>query len=218
MKYNLKIIKESQKRSSSLENFYSLLGIHPGSLDVFWSHFIDTSFEVETQRREFITSMFGDQNKQMTLGDAPPNGPGREKALKELRGLNGGLTFYWDKYYGPEEVDMIIEFKVLSYANDLKDRLDAINYTTIQPEEYMKLTDEQKAPVLEKHFMEDYGSQFLEEELGSSAMNTTGFLGNPGVGSGMAGMARDWWMTTSPEGFPIFKKKMLEAIATMPKR
>lgn len=219
MKFKLKIINESKvKRSRSLENFYSLLNIHPGSLDVFWSHFVDVSFEVEMARKDFIVPTYGKMNEELTIGDGFLSDARKEKALKELRGLNAGLTYYWNKYYGKQEVDMIIEFKVLSYITDLSDRLRAINFETITSEEYAKLSIDEKAPVIEKFFMEDYAETFLDEEFGKAMMSNTGFIGNPGVGSGMAGMANDWWMTTSPEGFPMFKQKMLKFLPQLPQR
>jgi hypothetical protein len=218
MKLKLKIIKESQDRPQSLIGFYDLLDIHPGSLDIFWSHFVDPSWPVQEARYNFIDKVYGEDIREKTLTGAPPKGERREKALKSTRGLLWGNTYYWNKFYGKEAAKMMIEFKVLSYLSELKSKLNEINYKSITAEEFENLPEEKKAVVYEKHFLEDHLENFLDQEFSTQMQGTTGYLGNPGVGTGMAGMAKDWWMTTTGQGLETFKQLMKELITKLPQR
>lgn len=47
-------------------------------------------------------------------------------------------------------------------------------------------------------------------------MNNTGFLDNPGVGAGLYGQMKDWYMST--DGADVLKQKIKELIPLLPQR
>ncbi len=49
-----------------------------------------------------------------------------------------------------------------------------------------------------------------------SSMNTTGFLDNPGVGAGLYGQMKDWYMSTA--GADVLGQKIKELLPMLPQR
>ena len=83
-------------------------------------------------------------------------------------------------------------------------------------EEFEMLPEEDKAAVYEKHFFEDHIDDFFAQHVKMGSMNTTGYVGNPGVGSGLYGQMSDWWMST--EGADMLKDSIKQQFSTLPQR
>ena len=112
--------------------------------------------------------------------------------------------------------ETIIDYKVKTYLEDLGQRLEAINYSTQTSDEFQQLSERQKALVYEKHFLEDHLDSFFNQHVKTNSMNTTGFVGNPGVGSGLYGQMADWWMST--EGADAMKQSIKDNMSILPQR
>jgi len=218
MKLRLKIIKENKDllKEGRYDGLYQAMGVYPGSLDIFLKHFAEDDITVSRELFEFTREAFKDEIESLEDADIPrTSARGRKTPLDKVKvGLYWGQTHWWNQVFGEEMAASIVEFKVLSYLGELKDKFDAINYTTITAEEFEALPREQKNVVYEKHFLEDHFSDFFDAHVATTAMNTTGYVGNIGHGSGLYGQLSDWWM--GGDGAPIFKAKMLENISLLP--
>ena len=215
MKIKLKILKENkaQLNEGRYDGLYQVTGVYPGSLDVFMQHFVEDPIEtIGKQVYDFTNQYFNDDIESLTDEDIPrTSARGRKTPLDKVKvGLRWGHTHWWNQVFGPDSAATIIEFKVLNYLGDLKDRLDALNYSSITEEEFEALPKAQKNLVYEKHFLEDHFDNFFDNHVRVSAMNTTGYVGNLGHGSGLYGQMSDWWMTG--DGADIFKAEMLKSI------
>lgn len=220
MKLKLKIINENKAHliESRYNGLYQIMGVYPGSLDVFIEHFVE--YPIETIGKEvydFTNQYFNDEIESLTDEDIPrTSARGRKTPLDKVKvGLRWGHTHWWNQIFGPEATSAIIEFKVLNYLGDLGDRLDALNYSSITTEEFEALPQKQKNVVYEKHFLEDHFDDFFDNHVRVSSMNTTGYVGNLGHGSGLYGQMSDWWM--SGDGADMFKSEMVKSIPLLPK-
>jgi len=218
MKIKLKIIKESKVKlnESRYKGLYDVMGVYPGSLDIFLKHFVENPIEtVGKEVFDFTGQYFGQDIESLSDEDIPSTSSrGRKTPLDKVKvGLRWGHTHWWNTVFGPDAAQVIIEFKVLSYFGELKDKLDAIGYPNITAEEFEQLPADQKHLVYEKHFLEDHFDDFFDNHVRVSSMNTTGYVGNLGHGSGLYGQMSDWWM--SGDGADIFKEEMKKGLALL---
>jgi len=112
--------------------------------------------------------------------------------------------------------DFVIEAKVLMYLTELAEGLEKIGYESISADEFNRLPQSDKNLVFEKHFLEDYLDSFINDHVKMDSMNTTGFLDNPGVGAGLYGQMKDWYMSTA--GADVLKEKIRELLSMLPQR
>lgn len=213
MKLKLKIIKESRYRG-----LYEVTGIQPGSIDVFIKHFVDISMDVQSARREFFTSTFGDQIDALTDSDIPrTSARGYGSSLDKVKvALRSGTSHWYNEVFGSDMADFVIEAKVLMYLTELAEGLERIRYETITAEQFEALPTDEKNLIYEKHFLEDYLDSFINDHVKMSSMNTTGFLDNPGVGAGLYGQMKDWYMSTA--GADVLAQKIKELLPMLPQR
>jgi len=203
MKMKLKILKESR-----YTGLYDIAGIQPGSIDLFIKHFVDIGMEVQNARRDFFTSTFGSQIDALTDADIPrTSSRGYGDALTKVQvQLRVGTSHWYNQVFGSTMADFVIEAKVLMYLTELAEGLERIGYETITGEEFNALPTADKNLVYEKHFLEDHLDSFIKDHVMMSSMNTTGFLDNPGVGAGLYGQMKDWYMSTA--GASVFGQKI----------
>ena len=64
--------------------------------------------------------------------------------------------------------------------------------------------------------MEDNLADFFDKHVKMSSMNSTGFVGNPGVGSGLYGQMADWWMSTA--GADMLEGAISQRLSMLPQR
>jgi len=213
MKFKLKILRESRYRG-----LYEITGIQPGSIDLFIKHFVDIGMDVQSQRREFFIGTFGDQIDSLTDADIPrTSARGYGSSLDKVKvALRSGTSHWYNQVFGSEMADFVIEAKVLMYLTELAEGLERIGYETINGEEFNALPTADKNLVFEKHFLEDYLDSFINDHVKMDAMNTTGFLDNPGVGAGLYGQMKDWYMSTA--GADVLGQKIKELLSMLPQR
>ena len=213
MKLKLKILKESRH-----QGLYDVVGAYPGSIDLFIKHFVEGDDEVYQKRRQFIIDRFGDEIEALTDEDIPrTSARGRGSALNKVKsGLYSGHSHWFNQIFGSETADFIIEMKALMYLMELTQGLERINYETMTGEEFNALPQSDKNLVYEKHFLEDYLDNFIDEHVKMDSMNNTGFLDNPGVGAGLYGQMKDWYMSTA--GADVLKTKIKDIMTMMPQR
>jgi len=220
MKLRIKILKESKQKLSegTYDGLYDVAGIYPGSIDLFIKHFVEVPMDVSMDRRNFIQSSFGQEIEALRDEDIPRTSAGTAKTPldKVKNGLLRGHTHWWNEIFGPQMAETIIQYKVFVYLTELEEKLNAINYSTQTSEEFQQLPEEQKALVYEKHFLEDYLDSFFSQHVKMNSMNTTGYVGNPGVGSGLYGQMADWWMST--EGADTMKAIIKDNLSALPQR
>jgi len=219
MKLKLKILKENRSLlQEGYEGLYQTVGAMPGSLDLFIKHFVDLPISVSRKTHEFIKNNFTTDIESLTESDIPPTSSrGRATPLDKVKvGLYWGQTYWWHTIFGASFAQEIIEFKVLSYLNELIEGLHRIGYSTITAEEFDALPQEDKNLVFEKHFIEDHIDSFFTQHVQMNSMNTTGFIGNPGTGAGLYGQMKDWWMST--EGADTMKGLIKSNLSLMPTR
>lgn len=213
MKMKLKILKESR-----YTGLYDVTGIYPGSIDLFIKHFVDIGADVQNKRRDFFTSTFGDQIDALTDADIPrTSSRGYPDALTKVQvQLRAGISHWYNQVFGPEMADFVIEAKVLMYLTELAEGLERIGYETITGDQFNNLPTADKNLVYEKHFLEDHLDSFIRDHVKMASMNTTGFLDNPGVGAGLYGQMKDWYMST--EGAVVLGNKIKEMLTLLPQR
>ena len=213
MKMKVKILKESRYKG-----LYEVTGIQPGSIDLFIKHFVDIDMDVQMSRREFFSSTFGDQIESLTDSDIPrTSARGYGSALDKVKvALRSGTYHWYNQVFGSEMADFVIEAKVLMYLTELAEGLEKIGYESISADEFNRLPQSDKNLVFEKHFLEDYLDSFINDHVKMDSMNTTGFLDNPGVGAGLYGQMKDWYMSTA--GADVLKEKIRELLSMLPQR
>ena len=213
MKLRLKILTESRYRG-----LYEITGIQPGSIDLFIKHFVDIGMEVQNARRDFFTGTFGDQIDSLTDADIPrTSSRGYRSALDKVKvALRSGTSHWYNQVFGSDMADFVIEAKVLMYLTELAEGLERISYETITGEEFNALPTVDKNLVFEKHFLEDHLDSFINDHVKMNSMNTTGFLDNPGVGAGLYGQMKDWYMSTA--GADVLGQKIKELLSMVPQR
>ena len=213
MKMKLKILNESR-----YQGLYEQTGIQPGSIDLFIKHFVDIDIGIENARRDFFTDTFGDEIESLSDEDIPrTSARGYGSALDKVKvALRSGRSHWYNQVFGSDMADFVIEAKVLMYLTELAEGLERIGYETITGQEFNMLPDADKNLVFEKHFLEDYLDSFIDEHVKMSSMNTTGFLDNPGVGAGLYGQMKDWYMSTA--GADVFGQKIKEMLPMLPQR
>ena len=213
MKMKLKILNESR-----YQGLYEQTGIQPGSIDLFIKHFVDIDIRVENARRDFFTDTFGDEIESLSDEDIHrTSARGYGSALDKVKvALRAGRSHWYNQVFGSDMADFVIEAKVLMYLTELAEGLERIGYETITGQEFNMLPDADKNLVFEKHFLEDYLDSFIDEHVKMSSMNTTGFLDNPGVGAGLYGQMKDWYMSTA--GADVFGQKIKEMLPMLPQR
>ena len=213
MKMKLKILNESR-----YQGLYEQTGIQPGSIDLFIKHFVDIDIGVENARRDFFSDTFGNEIESLRAEDIPrTSARGYGSALDKVKvALRSGRSHWYNQVFGSDMADFVIEAKVLMYLTELAEGLERINYETITGQEFNMLPDADKNLVFEKHFLEDYLDSFIDEHVKMSSMNTTGFLDNPGVGAGLYGQMKDWYMSTA--GADVFGQKIKEMLPMLPQR
>lgn len=213
MKMKLKILKESR-----YQGLYEQTGIEPGSIDLFIKHFVDIDIDVQNKRRDFFTSTFGDQIDALTDADIPrTSSRGYPDALTKVQvQLRAGISHWYNQVFGEAMADFVVEAKVLMYLIELAEELERIGYKTISAKQFNALPPADKNLVYEKHFLEDHLDSFIRDHVKMASMNTTGFLDNPGVGAGLYGQMKDWYMSTA--GADVFKQKIKEMLSMLPQR
>ena len=213
MKMRLKILKEGR-----YQGLYDVTGIQPGSIDLFIRHFVDIDMDVQTKRRDFFISTFGDRIDALTDKDIPrTSARGYGSALDKVKvGLRSGFSHWYNQIFGPDMADFVIEAKVLIYLTELAEGLERIGYETITGEEFNNLPTADKNLVYEKHFLDDYLDSFINDHVKMDSMNNTGFLDNPGVGAGLYGQMKDWYMSTA--GAEVLGQKIKEMLSMLPQR
>jgi len=174
--------------------------------------------DVQTQRREFFIGTFGDQIDSLTDADIPrTSARGYSSALDKVKvALRSGTSHWYNQVFGSDMADFVIEAKVLMYLTELAEGLERIGYETITAEEFNVLPTADKNLVFEKHFLEDYLDSFINDHVKMNSMNTTGFLDNPGVGAGLYGQMKDWYMSTA--GADVLGEKIKELLSMLPQR
>lgn len=221
MKLKLKILKESNRQESfntRYQGLYDHMSLHPGSLDLFISHFADYDPVVQNERRELLADSFGEDIESLTDADIPrTSARGYGSALTKVKAaLYAGHSHWYKQIFGEAAANFVIETKVLAYILDLKENLDRIGYKTITAQEFQDLPSKDKNIIYEKHFLDDYLDSFVDDHVKMNSMNTTGFLDNPGVGAGLYGQMKDWYMSTA--GADFFKMKLKEYLGKLPQR
>jgi len=220
MKLKIKILKENKQKLSEgrYDGLYDVAGIYPGSIDLFIKHFAEVPIEISMDRKDFIESSFGQEIEALRDEDIPRTSARSSKTPldKVKNALRRGHTYWWNEIFGPQMAETIIQYKVFVYLTELEEKLNAINYSTQTSEEFQELPEQEKALVYEKHFLEDYLDSFFGQHVKMSSMNTTGYVGNPGVGSGLYGQMADWWMST--EGADIMKSIIKDNLSALPQR
>lgn len=220
MKLKVKILKENKNLliEGRYDGLYQLTDIYPGSLGVFIKHFLEVPIDVSMDRREFIESSFGDKIEALTEEDIPPTSKrtARTPLEKVKRGLLQGHTFWWNEIFGPDMAEVIIQYKAFVYLTELESNLNRINYSEMTSEEFEAMPPADKALVYEKHFLEDHLDSFFDKHVKMNSMNTTGYVGNPGTGSGLYGQMADWWMSTT--GADILQDKIGQNLSALPQR
>ena len=213
MKFKLKILKESRYRG-----LYEVTGIQLGSIDLFIKHFVDIGMDVQTARRDFFVSTFGDQIDSLTDADIPrTSARGYGSALDKVKvALRSGISHWYNQVFGSDMADFVIEAKVLMYLTELAEGLERIGYETMTGQEFSALPTADKNLVFEKHFLEDHLDSFINDHVKMDSMNTTGFLDNPGVGAGLYGQMKDWYMSTA--GADVLGEKIKELLSMLPQR
>ena len=213
MKMKLKILKESR-----YQGLYDVVGVQPGSIDLFIKHFVNVGLDVQAARRDFFTSTFGSQIDALTDADIPrTSSRGYPDALTKVQvQLRAGISHWYNQIFGSDMADFVIEAKVLMYLTELAEGLERIGYETITGKEFNELPTADKNLVFEKHFLEDYLDSFIKDHVKMSSMNNTGFLDNPGVGAGLYGQMSDWYMSTT--GAKVLGQKIKEMLTLLPQR
>ena len=212
MKLKLKILKES------IQGLYDHLGLPKGTIDLFLKHFVQVGPDVYKKRFDLFSTMFGSQIESLTDSDIPrTSSRGYQSSLQKVQAqLYAGTSHWYNQVFGEDIAMKVIEDKVAMYVDELKEGLMRINYVNITPEEFNKLPPEDMNLIFEKHFFDDYLEGFFNDHVKSSAMGTTGYIDNPGVGTGLYGGMKDWYMSTGGE--PFFRQKMKEMMAKLPQR
>lgn len=213
MKLKLKILKESRYRG-----LYDVTGIQPGSIDLFIKHFAEVDTDVGLMRFNFLKDKFGKDIEALTSADIPKTSSRGYKTplMKVKNALYWGHTHWYNEIFGQSQADFVIQTKVSMYLTELAEGLKRIGYETITGEQFQALPESDKNLVYEKHFLEDHLDSFINDHVMMNSMNNTGFIDNPGVGAGLYGQMKDWYMSTS--GAEVLRRKIREMLSILPQR
>jgi hypothetical protein len=213
MMYKIKILKENKLLVESQEGLYDLMGIMPGSLDLFLDTFTSLNPIFKSSLRNFISRNFQNLIDGVTEQDLPPTGTrGYKTSLEKVKALlSSGVAFWWNELFGSQMVSKIIRFQVVSYYIELEERIEDIDYqgksySELTPEDFENLPEEDKRVIYEKHFWEDYLDSFFDNQMSVSADLGKGYVGGAGIDSGLYGQMNDWWMST--DGLDLMKSEM----------
>ena len=211
--YKIKILKENKLLVENQDGLYDLMGIVPGSLDLFLDTFTSLNPIFSSSLRNFISRNFQNLIDGVTEQDLPPTGTrGYKTPLEKVKALlSAGVTFWWYEIFGTQMVSKIIRFQVVSYYIELEERIEDIDYqgkgySELTPEDFENLPEEDKRIIYEKHFWEDYLDSFFDNQMSVFADLGKGYVGGAGIDSGLYGQMHDWWMST--DGLDMMKSEM----------
>lgn len=213
MMYKIKILKENKLLVESQEGLYDLMGIMPGSLDLFLDTFTSLNPIFSSSLRNFISKNFQNLIDGVTEQDLPPTGTrGYKTPLEKVKALlSSGVTYWWYELFGIAVVSKIIRFQVVTYYIELEERIEDISYegksySELTPKDYAKLSKEDRNAAYEKHFWEDYLDSFFDNQMSVEADLGKKYVGGDGRVSGLYGQMNDWWMSTDGRG--LMKSEM----------
>jgi hypothetical protein len=213
--YKIKILKENKLLLEDKRGLYDLMGIMPGSLDLFLETFTSLNPTFKASLRSFVSNNFQNLIDSLREEDLPPTGArGYKTPLTKVKALlSSGVTFWWYELFGVQIASKIVRFQVVSYYIELEERLEDIQYegkgySEITSEDFKKLPEEDKKIIYEKHFWEDYLESFFDNQMSVAADLGKGYVGAEGMESGLYGQMNDWWMSTDGRG--IMKSEMRE--------
>lgn len=216
MKVKLRILKENNVLTEGNEGLYKLMGVKPGSLDIFLETFTGSSPSHQESLRNFISDRFGNDIDNLTDEDIPDtDSRGYDSPLSKVKALlSNGVLYWWYRIFGLEAAQLLVRYQVVSYYMDLEDAIESINfegkgYSEITSEDFAKLPEEDKNIIYEKHFWEDYLDSFFDKQMAQASDTGNKYAGAGGVPSGLFGTMNDWWMSTDGRG--IMKAEMREA-------
>jgi len=216
MKLRLKILEENVLLKEGNEGLYKLMGVKPGTLDIFLETFTGSSPSHQEALRGFISSRFGPQIEALTDEDLPDTDPrGYSTSLSKVKALlSNGVLYWWYQLFGLDAARLLVRYQVISYYMDLEDAIESINfegkgYSEITSEDFAKLPEEDKNIIYEKHFWEDYLDSFFDKQMAQASDTGNKYAGGAGIPSGLFGTMNDWWMSTDGRG--IMKAEMREA-------
>lgn len=215
MKYKIKILKENKLLAEDKEGLYSMIGVMPGSIDLFLETFTSLNPIFKKSLRKFISTNFQGLIDDVKESDIPPtSAQGYKTDLEKVKALlSAGVTYWWNEIFGTELVSKIIRFQVVSYYIELEERIEDISYegrgySELTPEDYPKLSKKDRNAAYEKHFWEDYLDSFFKNQMSISADLGNKYVGGDGRESGLIGQMNDWWMST--DGLGLMKSEMRE--------
>jgi len=206
----IKVLKQNKILAESKQGLYDIIGVMPGSLDLFLDVFTGSNPNFDQRLRKFIANNYGRDINNLTEEDIPPtDARGYDSPLSKVKAqLMSGVTYWWYQLFGINVVTSIIRFQVISYYVELEDKLEDIGYGE-EGFDFKSLTPDEKNIVYEKHFWEDYLDSFFDSHMGQAADLGNKYVGGEGIPTGLYGQMKDWWMTTQGRG--IFKSEMREA-------
>ena len=213
--YKVKIINESKLLSEDNKGLYDLIGVIPGSLDLFLETFTSTNPTFKDSLKNFINKNFQKLIDDLEEEDIPPTGTrGHKTPLSKVKALlASGVTFWWFRLFGLKIVRKIIRFQVVSYYIELEERLENISYegrgySELTSKDFAKLPKKDKNIIYEKHFWEDYLNFFFSNQMSVELELGKKYVGGAGKVSGLYGQMNDWWMSTDGRG--LMKSEMIE--------
>ncbi len=203
----IKFLKESKLLAESNQGLYEVIGVLPGSLDLFLETFSGSNITFERSVRNYVSSNYQSLIDNLTEEDIPATSArGYKSPLNKIKAqLMAGTTYWWYTIFGLQPAQAIIRFKVVSYYVELEDRLEDIGYGQ-EGFDFESLEQKDKMIVYEKHFWEDYLDSFFDNHMGNVADLGKVYVGAAGIQSGLYGQMRDWWMST--DGLGIMKSEM----------
>jgi len=180
-----------------------LMGVEPGSVDVFIKHFVGDDI-VANETKDIITEKFGG-----LISKAVSTLPEDEQS-EIYNKLRRGYLIHWRRHL-PKLENEIVKIKAELYLKDLKSIVDSAGYSSLQGNKDLEsLSAVQQNAIRELHFMKENIGEFFKRFISQGSMNNTGYLGNPGVGAAFFGQMDDWFLGNE-------KSNELEsAIASMP--
>ena len=213
MRYRIKILKENKLLAENKTGLYDLMGVMPGSLDLFLETFTSLNPIFSKNLRRFVSKNFQNLIDDVEESDLPPtSAQGYKTSLQKVKTLlSAGVAFWWYELFGIDVVSKIIRFQVVSYYVELEERVEDISYqgksySELTPKDYPKLPKEDRDVAYEKHFWEDYLDSFFDNQMSVEADLGKKYVGGDGKLSGLYGQMNDWWMSTDGRG--LMKSEM----------
>tara|TARA_R110001583_G_scaffold10849_4_gene49782 strand:- start:334 stop:1104 length:771 start_codon:yes stop_codon:yes gene_type:complete len=207
----IKLLRESKLLKEGREGLYDIMGVAPGSIDLFLEVFTSGNQEHTDALRSFISSQYQQFIDNLTEQDIPETSERSYKTpLNKVKlFLSKGVTYWWFMVAGPQVAQKIIRFQVISYYMELEDELERIGYQDLTTETFDNLSQKDKNLVYEKHFWEDYLDTFFANQMSKEASGNLQYIGGKDQTSGLYGMMKDWWMSTT--GRDMMQQEMSEA-------